>query len=209
MNYTVTSTDSGKWLIAVGSVQLFTFIKNEWPHAIKVNVTQKYEAALAISAEITESVKKKDEKDIAGGLFILDQLAMTKAMNSIDGMGMTSAANKKMNGTGTAGGVTKDFFNTILGALDGNVTPILEHLQKQLGQIQTLKKQNTSKSTFGIVVGLISLMPTLDIPITTFQYVYLDKSQSSEFEKFHCLSSRSYSYKIDYTVDYYNYSSPS
>ncbi len=204
----VLTTSSGSWLHAPSSDFIFAYEPANMSASDKKALGKAFSDALPMSSKIKAAVKKTSSQDVVNGLYLLDQKAMTKAMNSIDGMGMTAAAKKHMAGDEKAEGITQDFFNSVLGALGGDVAPMLKYLQTQLGDVQAQKKKETTETTFGIVVGLISLMPGLGIPVTSFQYVFLDKSQSTEFEKILCFSSTSYTYKVDYTVANYNYILP-
>ena len=208
LHYNVFLTSTGQWMHAPSSNFLFAYIDNSWSAADKTAVAQAFKDALQMSTKIKNAVKATSGQDVVNGLYLLDQPAMTKAMNSIDGMGMTSAVKSHQAGSSTAVGITQEFFNSVLGGLGGDVAPMLKYLTTQMGDIQVEVKKNTSSKTFGIVIGLISLMPGLGIPITSFQYVYSSQATSSWFTKILCSSAEKHTYQYEYVVTNYNYNTP-
>lgn len=205
LTYRVSITDEGSWLHAPGSDFLFAFLDNTWDATTKASVTTAFEAALQMSTVIKGAVKNTSGQDVVNGLYLLNQDAMTKAMNSIDGMGMTSADNQTQSGSGTGVSINAEFFAAILGGLGGDVTPMMTFLNTQMGDVQVQTSQSTVTEDFGIVVGLISLMPVLNVPVTSFQYVFSSSSNSEWFVSTSCGSSESSSYDYSYTVVDYNY----
>lgn len=205
ISYNVTITDSGKWLNAPGSDFLFAFLQDDWDTVVKAKVTSAFETALGMSSTIKAAVKETSGQDVVNGLYLLNHAAMTKAMNSIDGMGETSTEQKHEQGDGTAVEINKQFFAAVLAGLEGNVTPLLTYLTEEMGDVQAQTKKSTVTDNFGTVIGLVSLMPVLDVPVTTFQYVYSTEATSSWFVKVNCGSTEHYSYDYSYTVVNYNY----
>lgn len=208
LSYNVILTDSGQWMHANGSDFLFTFINKDWDSKVKESVVNAFEAALAMSSIIKAAVKNTSGEDVVDGLYLLDQSAMTKAMNSIDGMGETSVDHKEEKGDGTAVSINQQFFTAVLAGLGGDVAPIMTYLTQEMGNVQAQTKKSTVTENFGTVVGLISLMPELDVPVTTFQYVYSSSETSEWFVKVNCASVEHYSYDYTFTVVNYNYDAP-
>lgn len=204
-SYYVTLTDSGKWLHAPGSDFLFAYLEDNWPTDVLQAVTTAFETALGMSTTIKSSVQSTSGQDVVNGLYLLDQTAMTKAMNAIPGMGQTTVDQNAEEGSGTAVTITGDFFAAILGGLGGDVEPMLTYLTTQMGDIQAQTKQSTVTENFGTVIGLISVMPVLNVPVTTFQYVYSSTQTSQWFVKVNCGSVEHQSYDYSYTVVSYNY----
>ena len=143
------------------------------------------------------------------GLYLMNQAAMTKAMNSIDGMGETSADQKHEQGSGTAISINQQFFAAILAGLGGDVEPMMAYLTEEMGNVQAQTKQSTVTENFGTVIGLISVMPVLETPVTTFQYVFSSSETSKWFVDVVCVGVEHYSYNYNYTVVNYNYDKPS
>jgi len=208
LSYHVTLTDGGSWLHAPGSDFLFAFLDASWDPTTTKAVTAAFESALQMSTSIKAAVKSTSGQDVVNGLYLINQAAMTTAMNSIDGMGMTSADQQQQSGSGTAASINGEFFAAILGGLSGDVEPMMEFLNTQMGDVQAQTSQSTVTEDFGIVVGLISLMPVLNVPVTNFQYVFSSSSNSEWFVSTTCGSSQSSSYDYSYTVVDYNYDKP-
>ena len=205
-SYLVTLTETGKWLHAPGSDFLFAYLENNWPESVQNAVTQAYEDALSMSSVIKASVKNTSGQDVVNGLYLLNQPAMTEAMNAIDGMGQTDVNSFNESGSGTAVSINGEFFAAILGGLGGDVAPLLTYLTTEMGDVQA---QSPVTQAFGTVIGMISVMPVLNVPVTTFQYVYSDSQTGKWFVKVNCGSSEHYSYDYSYTVVAYNYVKPS
>jgi hypothetical protein len=208
LSYQVVVTDSGKWLHAPGSDFLFAFIQDDWSPTLKEAVAGAFETALGMSSQIKTAVKDTAGQDVVNGLYLLDQAAMTTAMNSIDGMGMTSVDQKSESGSGTAVDINKQFFLAVLAGLGGDIEPIMAYLTEEMAEVQAQTKQSTVTEAFGTVIGLISVMDVLDVVTTTFQYVFSDSETSKWFVNVTCGSVNHYSYDYSYTVVNYNYVQP-
>ncbi len=204
-SYVVTLTDTGKWLHAPGSDFLFAYLQSDWPEDVIVKVTAAFETTLGMSTTIKEAVKTTSGEDVVAGLYLLDQTAMTKAMNSIDGMGMSSVTQREEAGEGTSVTITSDFFKAIIGSLGGDPAPILNYLTNQMGDLQAEAKKSEITQNFGTVIGMISVMPVLNVPITTFQYAFSSEKTAEWFVKVPCGGVQKIAYDYAYTVVKYNY----
>ncbi len=205
-SYLVTLTDSGKWLHAPGSDFLFAYVDSSWPPDVTAAVTKAFEKALGMSTTIKAAVLSTSGQTVVNGLYLLDQAAMTEAMNTIDGMGMTAVSQDTQQGSGTAVTINGEFFAAVLGGLGGDVAPLLTYLTTEMGDVQAQTKGSTVTSTFGTIIGLISVMPVLNVPVTSFQYVYSSASVSTWFVGVNCGSVEQQSYDYTYTTVEYNYS---
>lgn len=203
--YHVTLTDTGKWLHAPSSDFLFAYLENDWPANVQAAVTTAFETALGMSSTIKAAVKSTSGQDVVNGLYLLDQAAMTKAMNAIDGMGLTAVDSYEESGSGTAASINGDFFSAILGGLGGDVAPLLTYLTTEMGDVQAQTAQSTVTENFGTIIGMVSVMPVLNIPVTSFQYVFSSSKVSQWFVKVNCGSVEHQSYDYSYTVAEYNY----
>ena len=207
-SYNQTVTTKGTWLHAPGSDFLFAFIQNDWSADVKQQVTQAFEDALKMSTAIKKEVKATSGDDVVNGLYLLNQPAMTKAMNNIDGMGETSVDQQEKSGSGTTVSINMEFFAAILGGLDGDVAPLMAYLTTQMGDVIAETRRSTVTENFGTVIGLISVMPGLGVPVTSFQYVFSSAETSAWVVKLVCGSAQHYSYDYKYTVVNYNYNKP-
>tara|TARA_R110002110_G_scaffold150258_14_gene341974 strand:+ start:2216 stop:2890 length:675 start_codon:yes stop_codon:yes gene_type:complete len=205
LQYRVFVVAEGSWMHAPSSDFLFAYLDNSWDATTKEAVTTAFKDALVMSSTIKEAVKTTSGDDVVSGLYLLDQPAMTAAMNSIDGMGMTAANQNENKGSGTAVTINKEFFAAILGGLGGDVEPMMTYLTTQMGDVKVQTSKSSVTSDFGIVVGLISLMPVLNVPVTSFQYVYSSSKTSEWFVNTSCSSTEHHSYDYKYTVVNYNY----
>lgn len=209
MEYMLTQAPTtGSWMHAPGSSFVFAYLKQGWPADVVTKMTNAFNDALAMSETIKNAVKTTSGQDVVNGLYLLDEPAMTKAMNSIDGMGMTTALKGGNKGSGTAAAINEQFFSGILAGLGGDIAPILDYLNKAMADVQAQTKKSTVTSEFGTIIGMVSLMPVLNVPVTTFSYVHTAKETQSFFTKVLCFSSESYSYDYEYVNSVYNYVKP-
>ncbi|MGD1897096.1 MAG: trypsin-like serine peptidase [Phormidesmis sp.] len=205
LNYNVIMTDSGKWLHAPGSDFLFAFLLDDWSQDLKNQVTASFEEALKMTSKIKSAVSETSGEDVVNGLYLLNQKDMTKAMNNIPGMGQSSSVQKNEKASGLAVEINKQFFTAVLAGLGGEVEPLLVYLTQEMGKVQAQARKHTSTENFGTVIGLISVMPILNVPVTSFKYVYSFKETQSWFVKVNCGSAEKYSFDYSYTVVDYNY----
>ena len=205
VTYLVTTTDTGQWLHAPGTDFLFAFIEDAWSQTLKDAVSKAFVNALQMSNKIKAAVLNTSGQDVVNGLYLLDQSAMTTAMNSIPGMGETSVARNEESGEGTAASINEQFFKVVLAGLSGDVAPILNYLNEEMGAVQAQTKKSKVTSEFGTVIGLISVMPVLNVVVTTFQYAYSSSETAEWFTKIVCGSVEHYSYDYKFTVVNYNY----
>ncbi len=207
--FLMTNTQStGSWMHAPGSTFVFAYLYDNWSQQVKQDMAAAFSDALAMSETIKNAVKDTSGQDVVDGLYLLDQEAMTKAMNSIPGMGMTGAKQGGASGRGTATKINGEFFATVLAGLGGDVAPILEYLNDSMAKVQAQTRQSTVKKDFGTVMGMVSLMPILNVPVTTFSYVYSGSETKSFFVSTICGSHEEYSYDYKYTNAVYNYNKP-
>jgi hypothetical protein len=205
LTYNVTLTDDGKWLNAPGSDFVFAYLKSDWPPAVITAMTTAFETALKMPTAIKASVKATSGQDVVNGLYLLNQPAMTTAMNAIDGMGLTGVTHNAEEGSGTAASINGEFFGAVLGGLGGDVAPMMDYLTTQMGDLQAQTKQSTVTDTFGTIIGMISVMPVLNVPVTTFRYVFSSKTTSTWFVSIPCGSVENQSYDYSYTAADYGY----
>ena len=209
LTYRVTLTEKGQWIHAPGSDFLFAYLDAAWPKDLQDAIRTSFETALTLPSSIKAAVRKTSGEDVVDGLYLLDQPAMTKAMNTIDGMGETSVNQESQSGSGTALDINGQFFAAILGGVGGDVAPLMTYLTTEMGDLQAQTKRSTVTKDFGTMIGMISLMPVLNIPITTFQYIYSTTKVSTWFTDLVCASIDHQSYDYEYTIVSYNFTPPS
>jgi len=209
-NYvTVTTEDGGEWRHAPSSDFVFTYLPATLPPDTKAAMVKAFEDALGMSSKIKEAIKNTTGQTVVQGLYLQDAAEMTNAMNSIEGMGQTKDASGGEQGSGTAVSINQQFFAAVLAGLGGDVAPLMDYLTKSMGDVQAEVKKQTKIDKFGTVIGMISLMPELDVPVTTFTYAYSDSTTSSWMVKVNCGSTEHYSYDYTYQTIDYNYDAPS
>jgi hypothetical protein len=208
MMYQVRVTDTGSWLHAPSSDFLFAYLDNSLDPPTKASLTTAFQNALKMSSIIKQAVVNTSGQAALNGLYLLNKDEMTVAMNSIDGMGETMASNGGNSGSGVAVEINKEFFTGILGGLGGDVTPMMTYLNDQMSKVQAQTKQSTVTEDFGVIIGLISLMPVLNVPVTTFKYVFSSSEVSSWFVNLICTDVEGHSYSYTYTDVDYNYVAP-
>jgi hypothetical protein len=198
------ATSPGNWIHAPGSDFIFAYLLDNWSEKIKEKMSAAFLDALGMSSKIKDAVKATSGQTVVNGLYTLNQDAMTKAMNSITGMGLTASNTGHQEGDGTADAVVNAFFQSILGGLGGDVTPMNTYLVSQMGDIQTTAKGKTDK-TFGTVIGLVSLMPIIEVPVTSFVYAFISGEAITWFANVNCHSVQKQKYNYNYIAATYNY----
>lgn len=204
-DYIVTLTDNGQWMHAPGTDFLFAYIEDSWSAELKDAVAKAFTTALTMSSVIKKAVLDTSGQTVENGLYLLDQPAMTTAMNSIDGMGETNADTSSKSGDGTAVSINAEFFAAVLAGLGGDVEPLMVYLTEEMSNVQAQTKKSAVTDTFGTIIGLISVMPELDVVTTAFQYAFSSSSTAEWFVHVICGSVEHYSYDYTYTVVNYNY----
>jgi hypothetical protein len=205
LEYVVTLTDDGQWMHAPGTDFLFAYIDDSWSQTLKDAVAKAFTTALAMPTSIEKAVLETSGQQVVNGLYLIDQPAMTTAMNTIDGMGETSVSTSHEAGNGTAASINAEFFAAVLAGLSGDVGPLMTYLTEEMGDVQAQTQQSTVTNTFGTVIGLISVMPELDVVETSFLYAFSSAQTSEWFVKVNCGSVEHYSYDYNYTTVVYSY----
>ena len=204
-SYLVTLTDSGKWLHAPGPDFLFAYLETGWPADVQAAITDAFEAALGLRATIKDAVAATSGVDVSNGLYVLDHESMTKAFHSIDGMALTTVKGYEESGTGSGISISKEFFADVLEALGGDVTPMLRSLTLGMAGVQARCRECSIRDSFGILVGMVLPMPVLNVPVTTFHYVFSPPAVASWFTGVNCKRGEPEAYDYSYTVAAYNY----
>ena len=206
--YNVITTNKGQWMHAPGSDFIFAYIEDSWDTAVKTDVTKSFKKALSMSSVVKKAIKATSGEKVLNGLYTLDQPAMTKAMNSINGMGMTTAVKNSKSGSGTAVSINKEFFGSVLAGLGGDVAPLMTYLTQEMGDFKAEVKNQKTKGEFGTLIGMVGVMPGLGIPVTTFKYAFSSQKSKQWLVKLNCGSVSHHSYSYSYTAVDYNYTNP-
>ena len=107
--YLVTVTEDGDWLHPAGSDFLFAFIDKSLPDDVKLSMREAYKEALQLPNLIKAQVKATASQDVVNGLYLLDQPAMTKAMNNVSGMAETAVDQQSKSGKDVSVGINAEF----------------------------------------------------------------------------------------------------
>ena len=202
VQYTVTLTDSGKWLQAGF---LFGYIKNDWKQSTKNVAKKAFEDALSVSDEIKKAVQQTSGEKVVDGLYLLDKKEIIKAMTSIDGMSQTENHTQKMNGNNTAFYICKAFFELVLAGLSGGVEAIMPVLMKNMTDFKGQISNSNVKDKFGTVIGIVNVLEEIDLAVISFNYVYSSKEVSQWLVDIDCASVSHYQYDFDYLSVGFNY----
>jgi hypothetical protein len=209
LTYCVTPTKSGKWLHSCNANFLFAFISNKLSDREKAQLTETFEATLTLLPAIKNAVVDTVGKDaLVDNLYFIDKNAMTKAMNSIPGMGMTSVDQSSKKADGTLISINLAFFSDILANLGGEVEPMQNYLFNEMKAVQSDAKRYGQAEYNGIVIGVISQMPIIGTQIISFQYIFVASKTKETFGTITCIKTDIYQFDYDYTRVSYNYNSP-
>lgn len=203
--YLVTVTDSGEWLHPAGSDFLFAYLDASLPDDVKLSIRTAYTQALQLPNKIKAEVKSTSGQDVVNGLYLLDQTAMTMAMNNVDGMSQTTVDQQSKSGTDVSVGINAEFFTAVLAGMGGDVAPMMTYLTGEMGDLQGQVRTADVKENFGTVIGTVSVEPILGVPVTVFKYVYSDQETSDWFVSVPCGSAEKHSYDYSFTVVDYLY----
>lgn len=206
--YLVTATDTGEWLHPAGSDLVFAFIDASWADDVKASVRASYIDALQMPNLIKAQVKATSGQDVLNGLYLLNQQAMTMAMNNVDGMAETTVDQKHESGSGTAVSINGEFFTAILAGMSGDVAPLTSYLTGKMGDLQAQVKKSTVTETFGTMIGAVSVEPVLGVSTITFKYVFTADTTADWFVSVPCGSAEKHSYDYSFTVVDYLYEKP-
>jgi len=203
--YLATVSDSGTWINSQGTDFLFAFVEEGWDSTFKTQIGVAFETALNIPNLIKKAVLDTSGQTVVDGLYLQNQPAMTKAMNSIKGMAMTTADTSGNSGTNTAVQINLEFFAQVLAGLEGDISSISSYLTNSMATFQTQLSNTSSTDNFGTIIGLVSGLPELGVITTSFQYVFANGSEQTFVVKSNCHSSQQETYNYNYTNVTYVY----
>jgi len=204
-NFRAFTTDSGTWLSSPGSDFVFAYVDNSWSDTFKASIGSAFQSALNMTNLVKDAVKNTSGQQVVNGLYILNQTAMTRAMNSIPGMGQQSVAQNNKSGKATAVQISGEFLAAALAGIAGDVEPIVTYFTKEMANFQVSLSQTSQIDQFGTMISFISGIPTLNVVTTTFQYSYASSQYKEWVVDLVCASSQHYEYDYGYTVVNYNY----
>ncbi|MXN75840.1 hypothetical protein GR157_13990 [Burkholderia sp. 4701] len=199
LTYYVTVTDDGTWIHAASSDFVFAYESNSLTSDEKKILGQAFEQALGIPNKIKKAVEKITGQAVAQGVYIGDFNLVINALNSIDGMAQTSENTGGDSGNRIVADITDNFFQIILSGLGGDVKPLQKYLTGQMQGFQAALSQNQNFQNFGTVIGTVSLVEGLDVPVTSFQYIYSNYTTAQWVEQLSCSSVEKQSYSYNYT----------
>jgi len=164
-----------------------------------------FDNALGMYPIIKAKVKETAGQDVVNGLYMADHAQMTAALNNIHGMAETAVIQDHKQGSGTAVSITGEFFGAVLAGLAGDVAPLSDFITQSMAKLQAQTRKSHVTKNFGTVIGLVSLMPELNVPVTTFRYVYSSSKTAQWMTSILCFSTENYSYDYNYEVVDYIY----
>merc|ERR1712063_238205 len=205
LNYNVLATESGSWMTSPGSDFVFAYVDQSWPSSFTQKIGVAFQAALSMTNTVKEAVRKTSGDDVVNGLYLLDQTAMIKAMNSIPGRGEQSAVQASQSGDGTSIDISTQFLTAALASVSGDVAPIAKYFNSEMANFQASLKETDQIDQFGTMIAFISGIPFLNVVTTTFQYSYASSEIKEFVVKLACSSSTKYKYDYRYTVVNFNY----
>ncbi len=205
--YHVTLTPKGKWLWADRPGLAFAFIDATLEASLAARVTSAFETALGLFPALAAAVTAEHGSGaIAGGVYLLDQSAMTRAINTVPGIAMTKLEQDKLSVTATAAQANLDFFTGRLTDLVGEVKPLAPGLNQAMADLQAALGEAKGLSDFGILIATVGLMPVLNVPITTLQYISLGADQRPAFEAASCADAKTHRFDFRFSVADYSVS---
>jgi hypothetical protein len=206
--YLVTQTDDGDWLHPAGSDFLFAFIDKSWPDDVKLSVRGAFTQALQMPNMIKAEVKATSGQEVLNGLYLLNQKAMTEAMNNVEGMAETTVDQQSKSGREVTATINAEFFAAVLAGMSGDIAPLMDYLTKSMGDLQAQVRDSTVTADFGTVIGTVSVEPELGVPTIVFRYVFSDTKTSDWFVSVPCGSAEKHEYNYSFTVVDYLYVKP-
>jgi len=208
LSYTVTVGDDGTWLHPVDKLFIFAYLPNSATANEKAILTSAFEAALQVPNDIKDQIKNLGGESYLGMDYFLDPDLVTKALNNVTGMSEIGGSSGGDSGTEVTVQIMNDFFQVVLSALGGDASVMQSWLQTQMQGFQIqIGKENNYKN-FGTIVGTVSLVEGLDVPVTNFQYVYSDYNTAQWVVKLSCSSQTEQSFSYNYDVTNFLYELP-
>lgn len=209
LNYNEVITKTGMWLHSIDTNFLFSFIPNTYTKKEKqdtINCFKENLKTLLLIQNKTIDIIGRDS--VADSLYFVNKDQIIKTMISIPGMGMTSVLTSDKEVSGTAASINLNLFKNILSETGGEVDVLNEFLIKSMGKLQFLSKKSTEKEYNGMIVGVVSLMPILGIPVVTFKYIYTASDTKEHFQTMSCEDEKKYIFDEEYMQVIYNLIAP-
>ncbi|RQR49581.1 hypothetical protein DIE19_31560 [Burkholderia sp. Bp9126] len=208
LSYCVTVGDDGTWLHPVEKLFIFAYLPNSASAEEKQIIGSAFETALQVPNDIKDQIKKLGGESYLGMDYFLDPSLVTKALNNVTGMSEIGGSSGGDSGTKVTVQIMDDFFQSVLSSLGGDVTVMQTWLQTQMQGFQVQIGKESNYNYFGTIVGTVSLVEGLDIPVTNFQYVYSDYATSQWVAKSSCSSQTKQSFSYSYDVTNFLYELP-
>jgi len=195
-----TKGKGGTWAHAANEDFFFYWMPDEMSNSDKETLKSAAIDALKQFPAIKKSVVDQTGVQSLDGAYLLSKEEMIKSMNNLDGMSEAVASANNQSGKKIAAEINQEFFEMVLADLKGDVSAMMEYLNKSMSKVQAVVKNNSSSKTFGTVICTIGLLPGLGLPITTFKYVFSNSESNDWFSKILCFTSEVYTYSYESTI---------
>jgi hypothetical protein len=200
-------TNNGYWLYSSDIKFCFAYIDDKYSENQVKIIKEAFGKMPDYFEMINEKIPDTNTKgsNTIRDFYLLDDKAISKIMSSIKGMGQVSIQNVKFSGESTAQNICKTFFANVLEKLGGDISSISSILLNGMNSIQNQVKETTVKNAFGILIGIVSLMPGMDIVVISFYYIYVSVDYKKWFISLNCSSPNTVKYSLSYKIIAYNY----
>lgn len=203
------ATDDGTWIHTEGSDYIFYYKFDSWTDEQNKIMADAFLRGMQVPNLIKKSVKDTSGDDVKNGLYTLNEEAMVKALNNIDGMSQTNVVQRNLSGDGTVQKANEQLFNDILSGVGGSVNPMRDYLNRSMAATQATAADKPNASHLGTTITLLALVPGLNIALTSVVYAVSTAKSAGVLVKHKCSDdTTSFSYSVDYTKVGYSYTSP-
>ncbi|WP_298512236.1 hypothetical protein [uncultured Kordia sp.] len=201
--------NDGTWIHSEGSDYIFYYRFDSWNEEQKEVMRSAFIRALQVPNKIKEAVKETSGEEVVNGLYTSNSQAMIKALNTITGMSQTNAVKRQLIGNGTIQDANAQLFNDILSGVGGTVNPMRDYLNRAMAATQATAAGNTTAQHLGTTITLLSLVPGLNIALTSVVYAVSTATSAAVLIKHKCSNNTTrFSYNVDYTKVGYSYQEP-
>lgn len=203
------ANNDGTWIHTQGSDYIFYYRFDSWNEEQQKIMREAFIRGMQVPNKIKDAVRATSGGEVVNGLYTLNTEAMIRALNTIPGMSQTNAIKRQLIGNGTVQDANAQLFNDILSGVGGTVNPMRDYLNRAMAATQATAAGNTSAQHLGTTITLLSLVPGLNIPLTSVVYAVSTATSAAVLVKHKCSNNTTrFSYNVDYTKVGYLYQEP-
>ncbi|WP_264530294.1 hypothetical protein [Flavobacterium sp. N502540] len=204
--YCITPTLDQAWLHTCNENLLLALLPKGTDNKIETILLEAFKNALVVFVDIRAALKKTcHTTPFVGGLYLVDGPEMQRAMNTINGMGETSAYSSTKSYSGTPSAVNLQFFSDVLGISSDQLKYLESNLLRYMKIIQEDAKRATAE-TIGILTCVVGYVELTETTVTTFTYVTATTTTKDQFDKIDCECNDLEKFDYEYNVVKFNYS---